>query len=108
MNKSYASIVTVSAMLSVMWIGSAQADDDDHEEVVAMAQAAGALSLEEASEKALQVKPGKIVEIDLDERKWPVAGWDYEFDIVDAQGLKWEVEIDAITGESRKVNRDYF
>jgi uncharacterized membrane protein YkoI len=90
-------------------IGSVQADDDDDTaEVLAIAKAAGLLSVEEASEKALQVKAGTIVETDLDERKWPVAVCDYEFDIVDAQGQKWEVEIDAQTGESRKVTRDYF
>jgi uncharacterized membrane protein YkoI len=109
MIKALASIVSLSAVLNVSMIGAAQADDDDDTaEVLAIAQAAGLLSVEEASEKALQVKAGTIVSTDLDERKWPVAGWDYEFDIIDAQGKKWEVEIDAKTGESRKVSRDYF
>ncbi len=107
MTKSKASIVTLS-MLGVMAAMSAQADDDDAAEVQAISQAAGLLTVQEASEKALAAKPGTIVDTDLDQRRWPSAGWDYEFDIVDAQGQKWEVEIDAKTGEPRKVMRDYF
>jgi uncharacterized membrane protein YkoI len=107
MTKSNALIVTLS-MLGVMVAMNAQADDDDAAEMQAISQAAGLLTVQEASEKALAVKQGTIVETDLDQRRWPMAGWDYEFDIVDAQGAKWEVEIDAKTGESRRVMRDYF
>jgi uncharacterized membrane protein YkoI len=107
MNKKI-SVITLSMLLGVMVATSARADDDDTAEMQAVAQSAGLLTLEEASEKALAVKAGTIVEADLDRRLWPLAGWDYEFDIVDAQGQKWEVEIDAKTGESRRVLRDYF
>ncbi len=102
------SIITLSMLLGVMVATSAQADDDDAAEMQAVAQSAGLLTLEEASEKALAAKAGTIVEADLDRRLWPLEGWDYEFDIVDAQGQKWEVEIDAKTGESRRILRDYF
>ena len=107
MMKSKASIITLS-MLGVMVAMSAQADDDDAAEMQAISQSAGLLTVQEASEKALAAKPGTIVETDLDRRLWPLSGWDYEFDIVDAQGAKWEVEIDAKTGEPRRVIRDYF
>lgn len=107
MNKSKALIVTLS-ILGVTAAMSALADDDDAAEMQAISQSAGLLTVQEASEKALAVKQGTIVETDLDRRTWPLSGWDYEFDIVDAQGAKWEVEIDAKTGESRRVMRDYF
>lgn len=58
--------------------------------------------------KALVAKPGTIVQTDLDRRTWPLKGWDYEFDIVDAQGHKWKVEIDGKTGEPGRIVRDYF
>jgi len=106
-NKSN-SIIYLTATLGLILASNVQADDDDVAEIQATAQAAGLISLQEASEKALQAKPGTIVETDLDRRMWPLAGWDYEFDIVDAQGLKWEVEVDGKTGESRRVMRDYF
>lgn len=107
MTKSKVSIVTLS-MLGAVVAMSARADDDDAAEMQAIAQSAGLLTVQEASEKALAAKPGTIVETDLDRRLWPLAGWDYEFDIVDAQGQKWEVEIDAKTGEPRRMMRDYF
>jgi uncharacterized membrane protein YkoI len=73
----------------------------------AIAQAAGLISVEEASEKALAAKPGTIIEVELDDRSWP-QGWDYEFEIIDANGKEWDVDIDAKTGEVRKVKADWF
>lgn len=81
--------------------------DDDHAEMMATIEAAGLISVEQASEKALAAKPGKIIEADLDERSWP-KGWDYEFEIVDADGKDWDVDVDAKTGEVGKVKRDWF
>ncbi|HYG13384.1 MAG TPA: PepSY domain-containing protein [Methylophilaceae bacterium] len=87
--------------------GAAFADDDDHREMMAVVKAAGLISIEEASQKALAAKPGSIIDSDLDDRAWP-QGWDYEFEIIDADGKEWEVLIDAKTGETRKVKRDWF
>ncbi|HSG92461.1 MAG TPA: PepSY domain-containing protein, partial [Methylotenera sp.] len=35
-------------------------------------------------------------------------GWDYEFEIVDADGHEWEVNIDAKTGAVRGTSREWF
>lgn len=87
--------------------GNAMADGDDPAKMRAIAQAAGLISLEQASEKALAAKPGTIIEVELDDRSWP-QGWDYEFEIIDANGKEWDVDIDAKTGEVRKVKADWF
>ena len=87
--------------------GTAFADDDDHREMMAVVKAAGLISIDEASQKALAAKPGSIIDADLDDRAWP-QGWDYEFEIIDADGKEWEVNIEAKTGETRKVSRDWF
>jgi uncharacterized membrane protein YkoI len=87
--------------------GNAMADGDDPAKMRAIAQAAGLISVEEASEKALAAKPGTIIEVELDDRSWP-QGWDYEFEIIDANGKEWDVDIDAKTGEVRKVKADWF
>jgi uncharacterized membrane protein YkoI len=70
-------------------------------------KAAGLISLEEATSKALAAKPGTVIDVDLDDREW-TKGWDYEFEIVDAEGVEWEVDIDAKTGEVRRVRKDWF
>lgn len=87
--------------------GNAMADGDEPAKMRAIAQAAGLISVEEASEKALAAKPGTIIEVELDDRSWP-QGWDYEFEIIDANGKEWDVDIDAKTGEVRKVKADWF
>jgi uncharacterized membrane protein YkoI len=86
--------------------GSAFADDD-RAEMELIAKAAGLISLEEASSRALAAKPGTIIDADLDDREW-TSGWDYEFEIIDAAGVEWEVDIDAKTGEVRRVRKDWF
>lgn len=87
--------------------GPVLAGDDirDPQQMKAIAASEGLISLEEAKQKALAAKPGTIVEAELDRRKWP-AGWDYEFEIIDANGVEWEIDIDAKTGEVRKLKID--
>lgn len=87
--------------------GPALADEDDIAEARAISAAAGLLTIEQATEKALQAKPGTVIEVELDKRTWP-QGWDYEFEIVDAEGKEWDVDIDAKTGEVRKARQDWF
>jgi uncharacterized membrane protein YkoI len=81
--------------------------DDDRAEMELIIKAAGLISLEEATSKALAAKPGTVIDVDLDDREW-TKGWDYEFEIVDAEGVEWEVDIDAKTGEVRRVRKDWF
>lgn len=93
---------------SVMLLsGPALADEDDVAEAKAIAAAANLISIEQATEKALQAKPGTVIEVELEKRTWP-QGWDYEFEIIDAEGKEWDVDIDAKTGEARKVKQDWF
>ncbi|CAG1003855.1 hypothetical protein MTYP_03125 [Methylophilaceae bacterium] len=84
----------------------AMAGDDDPVKMRTIAEAAGLISLEQAKEKALAAKPGTIIDAELDSRSWP-QGWDYEFEIIDADGKEWDVDIDAKTGEVRKIKRDW-
>lgn len=87
--------------------GPVLADEDDIAEARAIAGAAGLISIEQATEHALKAKPGTVIEVELDKRSWP-QGWDYEFEIIDAEGKEWDVDVDAKTGEVRKVRQDWF
>lgn len=97
----------VIAMGTFLLSGPAFADEDDLAEAKAIAAAANLMTVEQATEKALQAKPGTVIEVEIDKRTWP-EGWDYEFEIIDAQGKEWDVDIDAKTGEARKVRQDWF
>ena len=67
-------------------------------------KAAEILPLEEIHAKALQAKPGRIIETDFE-----VKGerFTYEVDILDAQGVFWEVEINAKTGELVRMKEEH-
>jgi uncharacterized membrane protein YkoI len=81
--------------------------DDDTQEMEALVKQFGFITLEQASAKALAAKPGVVTDADLDDRDFG-KGWDYEFEIADADGHEWEVYVDAKTGEVRKVSREWF
>lgn len=85
----------------------AHADDDDEAEMRAVAAAAQLISLEDARDRALAAKPGAVVDADLD-RRFLGNGLDYEFEIIDPDGRAWEVHIDAKTGETTRVRREWF
>ena len=87
--------------------GPALADEDDMAEARAIAGAAGLISIEQATEHALKAKPGTVIEVEIDRRTRPEV-WDYEFEIIDTEGKEWDVDIDAKTGEARKVRQDWF
>ncbi len=94
------------AAAAIGFAGSAAAQDaDDLAEMQAVSKAAGLISPEQAMEKALAAKAGTIVDADID-RKFKKHY--YEVEIVDAEGVEWEVDIDAKTGEIRKVKKDWF
>lgn len=54
------------------------------------------LTLEEIHAKALEAKPGRVIETDFEVKG---TRYTYEVDILDDQGVFWEVEINAKTGE---------
>lgn len=54
------------------------------------------LSLEKITESAKKVKPGHILETELERKE---GGYIYEIEILDAHGQVWEVKLDAKTGK---------
>jgi len=99
--------LVAAALLGVASAGSmpAVADDDDMAKMQAIAKGRGFLTPEQAIERALAVKPGTVVETDLDRRF--NGDYEYEVEIVDAEGTEWELKLDAKTGEVRKTKREW-
>src|SRR5690606_35850224 len=84
--KTQHKVIGLATVLGLtMFAASPVLADDDLAEMQLIAKAAGLISLEEASSKALAAKPGTIIDIDLDDREW-TSGWDYEFEIIDTAG----------------------
>jgi uncharacterized membrane protein YkoI len=61
------------------------------------------IPMEDILAKAKQDKAGRVVEIDLDRKR---GRYIYEIEIVDDQGVEWELDYDARTGELLRTERD--
>ncbi len=55
------------------------------------------VSMEDAKKTALEKRPGEVVEVEYSIES--DGNPSYEFDIRDAKGKEWEVEVDAVTGK---------
>jgi len=64
------------------------------------------ISVDEAKEIALKKQPGEVVEMEFSIEANGASS--YEFDIRDANGVEWEVEVDAITGDIIEVSREIY
>lgn len=106
MKKSIYNTIAVT-MLTFSVLSTNAYADDDLQEIQAVTKEFGLISLDEAKIKALAAKPGVVKDADLENRKLS-KGWDYEFEIVDADGAEWEVNVDAKTGKVGGINRDWF
>jgi len=98
---------TVASLISLSLLSPLAFADDDIHEIEAISKELGLITLEQAKAKALAAKPGAVADVDLENRKFG-KGWDYEFEIVDADGREWEVLVDAKTGVVRDVSREWF
>jgi uncharacterized membrane protein YkoI len=99
--------VSILSVLSLGMVSTSVFADDDLQEMETISKGLGLITLEEAKAKAIEAKPGVVKDADLENRKFE-KGWDYEFEIVDADGKEWDVYIDAKSGKVSSVNRDWF
>lgn len=106
MKHTIQTLITVTA-LSFGVMSTAYADADDMQEMETMAKTFGLISFEEAKTKALAAKPGVIEDAEIESRRFD-KGFDYEFEIVDADGVEWDVDIDAKTGKVTNMKKDWF
>jgi len=80
------------------------ASADEGQEVARKLSASGEiLPLEKIAKSALAIKPGRILDSDL-ERKGKA--YVYEIDVLDARGQVWEVELDAKSGKLIKLESE--
>lgn len=103
-NSAFRSAIAATALGLSLAI-PAHADQEDILEARQIARMANLIDPDRAVEIALAEKPGVMTDLDLDrERK----GWVYEIEIIDAQGVEWEIELEGETGKVVKIKRDWF
>jgi len=84
-------------------INPALADDVGHMQVRKLQASGEILSFERIAELARAIKPGDILETELEKRQ---GRYIYEVEILDARGVVWELKLNAKTGELIKLEID--
>lgn len=91
-----------SFLIAVLLVAlPAHADDDKR--IRQLQRSGEILSLEKIFAVARMVKPGRIVDVDLDKED---GRYVYEIELLDASGRVWEMEFDARTGELLQLEQD--
>ena len=94
----------LSATLLVTTAGVVQARDIAPDEVVKLHSAGTIQSFEKLNEAVLAQHPGATIEDgELEEEQ---GRYVYELEVRDAQGVEWDLELDAATGEILKNHQD--
>lgn len=88
--------------LIVVAAGSVQADDD-HNRARELRESGEILPLETILAQVLANNMGRVLEVEL---KHKHGRYVYELEIVDAQGMVWELVFDAHTGRQLKRERE--
>lgn len=76
---------------------------EDHEQIRRLKESGRIRSLESVLEEIRRDYPGRIIEIELDDDD---GRYIYELEVVDEQGIVWDLEIDARTGKLLEKKQD--
>lgn len=76
---------------------------EDHEQIRRLKESGRIRSLESVLEEIRRDYPGRIIEIELDDDD---GRYIYELEVVDEQGIVWDLEIDARTGKVLEKKQD--
>ena len=76
---------------------------DDDKRIRQLQRSGEILSLEQIFERARKVKPGRIVDVDLDTDH---GRYIYEIELLESSGKVWEMEFDARTGKLLQLEQD--
>lgn len=93
----------MTATLTLISLG-AQARDLGLDEAVKLRDAGHIQSFEKLNQTALAQHPGGVVQDTELENDW--GRYVYQLEVVDAQGVEWDIELDAATGEILKNHQD--
>lgn len=96
-------LILITGIFGLTGAGIVHADDDvGPDQAVKLLQAGKIKPFEELNKAALAKHPGATIEETELEKEYN--GYVYEVELRDAEGVEWNVELDA---ESGKIIRDY-
>lgn len=94
----------IAASIIALTTGLAQARDLGPDEALRLRDAGTIQSFEKLNAAALAKHPGGIVhETELEQE---YGKYIYQVELRDAQGVEWDVELDAVTGQVLKDHQD--
>jgi len=102
MNFSVKFVMTLVFFMSPILFANVQADVKQ-DRVIQLNQQGTILSLQQIIDKATQIKPGKILETELDEEEGMYV---YELEILDDKGQVWELDLNAQSGELIEIEQE--
>lgn len=94
--------ITLLAAALLALAGGASAESD-HDRARRLRDAGDILPLETIIERVRSERPGRILELELKEKKERIL---YEVEMVDERGMVWELYFDARSGELLKSKQD--
>ncbi len=107
MNRRFAAVLALLGLIAYgLLLRGAFADehlDADHDRALRLREAGDIVPLESILRKARKLQAGTIIEVELEEEHKRVL---YEVDMLDPQGVVWELEFDARTGEEVRRGKE--
>ena len=79
------------------------AASDDHETARRLSASGEILPLEAILQRAHQHQPGRVLEVEFEQKHEPYI---YEIEILDTNGAVWELKLDARTGQLQKREQE--
>ncbi|HRN61395.1 MAG TPA: PepSY domain-containing protein [Luteimonas sp.] len=90
--------------LTALFAPAIQAGDDDHIEARRLLQRGEILPLNHILQIVQRRVPGDVIDVELDRSS--KHGWEYEVKVLTSTGRVLEVDLNARTGEIRKIEDD--
>lgn len=98
-------VVALIVMSLILFAGAGLAvADGDHDRAKQLKEAGEILPLERIVEMAKKDRPGQLLEAELDEKK---GRFIYELELLDEEGIVWELKYDAKSGELLKEKQEH-
>lgn len=97
-------LMTLMATTLTLLSLTAQARDLGPDEALKLRDSGSIQSFEKLNGAALAKHPGGVIRETELENEW--GRYIYQLEVVDAQGVEWDLELDAATGEVLKDHQD--